>query len=235
MELSVADLVAALVAGTVSFFAPCVVPLLPAYASYIAGTAGGEPETFQRRLLAGGVQYVLGFSLVFIFLGVSAGLLGSEVRSFAGAFSARAGGVVVLVMGLALLGLLPWHLGDRSFGLLPRAAGGTPLSPLVLGVVFGTAWTPCVGPVLGSILVLAAQRAHAFTGGILLAFYSIGLGLPFLLAALLIAGFPAALRPLSRFAAVLSRAAGVLLVILGVLLITGLYQSLAGYLAAPFV
>lgn len=235
-------------AGAVSFFAPCVVPLLPAYVSYLGGA--GLPEiqrdsaAFQSRIVRGGVLYVLGFGLIFVLLGVGAGFAGHSVLA-GRALLQRVGGVLVVLMGLALLGWLPAGLGERSFNLLGarteqvRASALSidrrrSLGPFLLGLVFGTAWTPCVGPVLGSILVLASTRQQAFEGGLLLASYTLGLGLPFVLCTLLVASFPGVVTRLSRYASSLSRASGVLMVILGLLLISGVYQSVAGYLAQPF-
>lgn len=107
-------------------------------------------------------------------------------------------------------------------------------APLILGLVFGTAWTPCVGPVLATILGLAAVRGEALRGGLLLSSYTVGLGLPFVLASLIAASFPSVMRPLARFAVAISRAAGLVMILLGVLLVLGIYQSLAGYIAQPF-
>jgi cytochrome c-type biogenesis protein len=241
------DLLLAFSAGAVSFFAPCVVPLLPAYVSYLGGAGlpvvQRDPSAFQSRILRGGVLYVLGFGLIFVLLGVGAGLLGHNVLA-GREFLQRFGGGLVVLMGLALLGWLPAGLAERGFNLLGaraerlRALAVAPerhgtLGPFLLGLVFGAAWTPCVGPVLGSILVLASTRQQAGAGALLLAGYTLGLGLPFILCSLLVASFPGIARPLSRFAGVLSRAAGALMVLLGVLLISGAYQSLAGYLAQP--
>jgi len=240
------DLLLAFSAGAVSFFAPCVVPLLPAYISYLGGAGlpvvQRDPSAFQSRILRGGVLYVLGFGLIFVLLGVGAGLLGHNVLA-GREFLQRFGGGLVVLMGLALLGWLPAGLADRGFNLFGARAErlralavpeqhGT-LGPFLLGLVFGAAWTPCVGPVLGSILVLASTRQQAGEGAVLLAGYTLGLGLPFILCSLLVASFPGMARPLSRFAGVLSRAAGALMVLLGALLISGAYQSLAGYLAQP--
>jgi cytochrome c-type biogenesis protein len=138
-------------------------------------------------------------------------------------------------MGLSLAGLVPAAIGRRTFNplriaILDRSPGWT---AFLLGLVFGTAWTPCVGPVLATILVLAANTHHALEGGVLLTAYTLGLGLPFLLATLLVAGFPAIARPLQRGSAVVSRVAGALLIGLGVLLVLGIYTQLAGYLALP--
>lgn len=232
------SLVLAFAAGALSFFAPCVVPLLPAYVGYLGGATLSEiradPSAFQLRIVRGGLLYVLGFGLVFVALGVAAGFVGQGLRTQE-VWIQRLGGVLVIALGLALAGLVPGRLALRSFVPLraPASRGSSGWAAFLLGLVFGTAWTPCVGPVLAAILVLAANTHHALEGGVLLTAYTLGLGLPFLLTALLVAGFPTITRPLQRGSAVVSRAAGALLIGLGVLLLLGVYTQLAGYLALP--
>ena len=236
--MGASSLVLAFAAGALSFFAPCVVPLLPAYVGYLAGAALPEvrtdPAAYQLRIVRGGLLYVLGFGLVFVALGVAAGFVGQGLRAQE-VWIQRLGGVVVIAMGLSLAGLVPAVISQRTLNplrvsVLGRSPGWT---AFLLGLVFGTAWTPCVGPVLAAILVLAANTHRALEGGILLGAYTLGLGLPFLLATLLVAGFPGITRPLQRGSAVVSRVAGALLIGLGVLLVLGLYTRLAGYLAIP--
>jgi cytochrome c-type biogenesis protein len=233
------DLLVAFSAGAVSFFAPCVVPLLPAYVTYLGGStvagATSDPRVYQSRVLRGGLLYVVGFGLVFVALGVLAGLLGGAAQSVAvKTWLQRGGGVLVILMGMSLLGLLPAAMSDRGFSPLQRREGAaTGTSPLVLGVVFGAAWTPCVGPVLASILTLAAARQGVLEGGVLLAAYTVGLGLPFVVCSVALASFPGLVRPLARFSFGLNRAAGMLMIVLGALLVSGLYQPLSGYLAQP--
>jgi cytochrome c-type biogenesis protein len=147
------------------------------------------------------------------------------------------GGAVVIVMGLALADLLPASISQRAFNPItitkPGRSGGA-AAPLVLGVVFGTAWTPCVGPVLAGILVLAANTHHALLGGTLLTAYTLGLGLPFMVASLLLASFPSVMGPLRRIAPHTSRVAGLVLIGVGALLVLGVYTQIAGYLVVPF-
>jgi cytochrome c-type biogenesis protein len=196
-----------------------------------------SPAEYSGRLIRGSVLYVMGFGAVFVALGLLAGVVGSAIREQE-AIAQRVGGVVVIVLGAALAGLLPPGVSERGARLLPDSAlagrrGGV-VFPLLLGVVFGTAWTPCVGPVLAGVLVLAASSGHALTGGLLLLAYAAGLGLPFIFVSLLLASFPVAMQPLARAGAWAGRIAGGILIVLGVLLVLGLYSTLAGYLAAPF-
>ncbi len=239
-----AEFLLAFSAGTLSFFAPCALPLVPAYVAYLGGASlpdiQRDPTLFQRRIAGGGILYVVGFGLVFITLGLAAGWLGAGLAHRHAALVQRAGGVIVVAMGFAMLGWLPARLGVRRFQPFAPAAGGTSrrpgwLAPLILGVVFGTAWTPCVGPVLAAILVLAAQHQEILVGGLLLTAYTLGLGLPFVVASLLVASFPAILMPWARFSGRVNQAAGASLLVLGTLLLAGVYPSLAGYLGQPFV
>jgi cytochrome c-type biogenesis protein len=239
--MSAGELTIAFAAGALSFFAPCVIPLLPAYVAAIVGTSPGElraaPAAYSGRLIRGAGLYVIGFGAVFVALGLLAGVVGSAIRDQE-AIAQRVGGVIVIVLGAALAGLLPPALTERGARLFPSSSlSGRPggvMFPLLLGVVFGTAWTPCVGPVLAGVLVLAASSGHALTGGVLLAAYAAGLGLPFIFVSLLVASFPIAMQPLARAGAWAGRVAGVIMIVLGVLLVLGLYSTLAGYLAAPF-
>jgi cytochrome c-type biogenesis protein len=218
--------VLALGTGVVSFLAPCTVPLLPAYVGVLSG---GAHDT--ARLVRGSVQYVAGFATVFVALGLAAGSVGHEIRRAGGPVQ-RIGGA--LVLGLAVLLLTdPWtrwlsRVDAGSGARLARAAGG---APFLLGVVFATAFTPCVGPFLGAVLALAASHGGALPGAVLLAAYAAGLGLPFVVAALWIAAVPAAGRWLVRVARPVSLAGGLALAALGLTLLLGEYGVIAGWLA----
>jgi len=199
--------------GVLSFLAPCTVPLLPAYVGVL--TSGG------RRLIPSALLYVLGFSVVFVSLGLAAGGLGRAVRADGGAVQ-RAGGVVVLAFGVALL----TGLADR---LPVRRLAAT--APFALGLVAGTAFTPCVGPFLGAVLTVSAVEGATLRGGVLLAAYSLGLGVPFVAAAYAVSVSPRLTRALARASRVLNVAGGVALLVLGLLLVTGAYGRLASRLA----
>jgi cytochrome c-type biogenesis protein len=216
------DVVALFGAGVASFLAPCVVPLLPAYISMLAGES--------RRVVGATLLFVLGFTIVFAGLGAAAGALGSSLDEFRTGLE-RAGGAVVAVMGLVLLGAVRGRLVQERRALLtvPKSLGA--LRPVVLGVAFGAAWTPCVGPLLGAALVVAANSRDSVRGAILLGAYALGIGVPFLVASLGLASSPGFNDFLRRISNPLQRVAGALLVVLGLLLVTGAYDHLTSYLA----
>lgn len=199
--------------GVLSFLAPCTVPLLPAYVGVL--TSGG------RRVLPASLLYVLGFSVVFVALGLAAGGIGRAVRT-SGSGAQRIGGVLVVLFGVALL----TGLADR---LPVRRVGAS--APFVLGLVAGTAFTPCVGPFLGAVLTVSAVEGASLRGGVLLGAYSLGLGVPFVAAAYAVSVSPRLTSWLSRVSRVAAVVGGVLLVVLGVLLVTGTYGRIASRLA----
>ena len=224
----IAQLVALFGAGVASFLAPCIVPLLPAYLGIVAGETAAAHDP--GRAVPATAVFVLGFAVVFAGLGATAGLLGSSLHDVQQIVQ-RVGGVIVAVMGLALLGVLrgPFARERRLVQRLPR--GGGPLRPFVVGVAFGAAWSPCVGPLLAAALTLAARSGQAGRGALLLVAYAFGIGVPFLLAAFGLASFPALADRLQRMGPTIERVAGVLLIVLGLLLATGTYASLTSYLA----
>lgn len=235
---SLLALVATFSAGLVSFVAPCTLPLVPAYLAYAAGLTGmdvADPQRRERargRLLIGTVLFVLGFSIVFVALGIAAGGIGHAVHS-AGTVVQVAGGVLLVIFGLIVAGLLRVPGLDRTFqpaasDRIRRLGLG---AAFPLGIVFGIGWTPCVGPFLGAALTLAAVAGHAQEGAILLFAYALGLGLPFIVLALLWASFPSLPRALGRFGAVSSRVGGLVVAALGVTVATGLYAHVTSFLA----
>ncbi len=217
-------LVFALGSGLVSFLAPCTVPLLPAYVGVLSGSRGG--------FVQGSLLYVVGFSAVFVTLGAVAGGAGSAIRHAGGPVQ-RAGGALVVVLALLLLleARLGWlsRVAVSADGTRARLARSTSwAAPLLLGLVFGTAFTPCVGPFLGSVLAFASTSQGAGTGALLLLAYALGLGLPFVIAGLLLSASPGLTARLSRASRRVSLVGGVVLLALGIALLTGTYADVAG-------
>lgn len=224
----VRDLVALFGAGVASFLAPCLVPLLPAYLGIITGEASAGRDA--SRTVPATAVFVLGFATVFAGLGAAAGLIGSSLHHLQDIVQ-RVGGVVVALMGLVLLGVIrgPMMREARLIKTLPKVTG--PVRPYVIGIAFGAAWSPCVGPLLAAALTVAADSGQAGRGAILLLAYACGIGVPFLVASLALASWPGLSNLLRRAGSKIERVAGVLLVILGVLLATGTYRHLTSYLA----
>jgi cytochrome c-type biogenesis protein len=217
----------ALVAGLVSFFSPCVIPLLPGYLSYATGLSGADLEDARRgRMVAGSLLFVLGFASVFVALGTLSGALGSWLITWQREITLVLGSVTIL-LGLAFAGLVPWLQRDVRVHRVP--AVGLAAAPL-LGVLFGLGWTPCIGPTLAVILNLSINEATAGRGALLSAVYALGLGLPFIAAGL------AYRRMLGTFAFVrrhqqwVTRVGGLMLVAVGVLLVTGWWADIVTWL-----
>jgi cytochrome c-type biogenesis protein len=224
----IAQIVALFGAGVASFLAPCIVPLVPAYLGIIVGEVGDAHDP--ARAVPATLIFIAGFTTVFAGLGAVAGLLGSSLSTFQDIVRV-VGGVVIIVMGLALLGVARAVFG-RERRLIPQlpAIGGI-ARPYVVGVAFGAGWSPCVGPLLAAALTIAARSEEVGRGTILLCAYAMGIGVPFLVTALGIASSPRLAERLRRMGPGLERVAGVLLVILGVLLATNTYVHLTSYLA----
>jgi cytochrome c-type biogenesis protein len=222
----------ALLAGLFSFLSPCVLPLVPAYIGYLSGatvTAGGVSIAGRRDTFLHALGFVFGFSIIFIMLGVTAWSIGDLVYTFSPWLS-KIGGIVLIVFGLALMGVfkLPFLYTQKRIEVKVNPSLGY-LSSFIIGIFFGAGWTPCVGPILGGILLLASQASTATQGALLLMAYSLGLGIPFLLVG---AAFDAAsdtIRRLNRRSHWVSIASGVVLVLLGMAVLTNQLQILARY------
>lgn len=213
--------------GLVSFFAPCVVPLLPTYVAYIFGVGSKE----KGKVVEAGIFYLLGFSLIFVFLGAFAASIGAILRSF-DFWLIRLGGVILILFGLETLGL--FYLPLPSFVSKPNltgfAKGLTAVRSFLLGVVFSLIWTPCIGAVLGSILLLAGSTRDAVSGAFLLFIYSLGISLPFLVIAFIISRSNAALTGLKKITPIIAKVAGILLIAMGILLLTDTFKYLNSWL-----
>ena len=222
----------ALVAGLVSFFSPCVIPLLPGYLSYATGLGGADLESARRgRMVAGAVLFVLGFSLVFVALGSLSGALGAWLITWQRQITVVLG-VLTIVLGLAFAGLVPWLQRDWRVHRVP--AVGLAAAPL-LGVLFGLGWTPCIGPTLGVITTLSINEATAARGALLSGVYALGLGLPFVLAALAYRRMLGAFGWIRRHQQWVTRVGGLMLVAVGVLLVTGLWAEIVTWIQLQLV
>jgi cytochrome c-type biogenesis protein len=217
----------ALVAGLVSFFSPCVVPLLPGYLSYATGLSGADLESARRgRMVLGSLLFVLGFSFVFVSLGAVSGALGDWLIIYTREISVVLG-VLTILVGIAFLGFIPWMQRDVRVHKVPSV--GLAAAPL-LGVLFGLGWTPCIGPTLSAVQLLAFQEGTAGRGALLSFAYCLGLGLPFILVALAYRKMMGAIGWVRRHQVWVTRVGGIMLIVVGVLLVSGIWDLWVAHL-----
>ncbi len=227
--------VSAFIAGLLTFLAPCTLPLMPGYLSFISGVSAEEMKDekqlrlARKKIFLNGVMYVVGFSVIFIVFGTLAGFAGTVLAPLR-IWLSRIGGAFVIIFGLYMIGAvrLPFLARELQFRL-PLLERGKPINSLILGMAFAIGWTPCVGPILASILLLASVSATAFQGLLLLFIFSLGLAIPFLLIAV---GVSRAAHFISRITPLLNAVSiigGIFLIGLGILLITGNFVLLISY------
>ncbi len=238
METSTASMTAVFAAGTISFLSPCVLPLVPAYVSYIAGQSMADSTTSRAlivRAQAVGLSacFVLGFATVFVILGASATTLGQALISYRYELN-LIGGVIVIGFGLFATGLLRPSWLQRDFRFDIALPGGRPVAAYLLGMAFAFGWTPCIGPILGAILTVSAASARVAKGVTLLAVYSLGLGIPFLLVAVFTGGLLARLKSIGRVGRVLQILAGGIMIVMGRAMITGQLSAFSFWLLETF-
>lgn len=213
----------AMIAGLVSFFSPCVVPLLPGYLAYVTGLSGADLESARRgRMLLGALGFVLGFSVVFVLIGSASGALGQWLFEYQHTIKIVLGAMTIAV-GIVFMGALPLLQRDWRVHKLPGV--GLAAAPLI-GVLFGLGWTPCLGPTLAAVSALAVNSATVGRGMSLSLFYCLGLGLPFIAAALAYRRTLGAIKVIRRHQQWVTRLGGVMLIVVGVLLITGWWDVL---------
>ena len=229
---------AALIAGLVSFLSPCVLPLVPPYLIYLTGAtiehvANAETAAASRRaVMISAIMFVLGFSTVFVALGASASLIGGLIRAWSAELSIAAG-IVIIIMGLHFLGLTRIDFLMRE-GRLPIPKPVGLWGAYVMGLAFAFGWTPCIGPILAAILSVAAAEATVTKGAGLLAVYSAGLGIPFLVAAFLVEQFSSLFARMKRHLAAVERTMGVLMVITGIGFLSGAISGMSIWLLETF-
>ena len=226
------NVLVALVGGMLSFLSPCVLPLFPSYLSFVAGVSfeelqGGRatPKT-RRAILVNSLLFIGGFSFVFITLGAGATLLGKALFAYQEIIQ-RVGGLLVIVLGLYIAGWLriPFLMREWRVELANRPAGY--LGAFVVGITFAAGWTPCIGPILGSILTLASVSQTASTGILMLVAYSLGLAIPFLLSSLAVERFLRFSDQFKRYLPVVTRVSGIILIVLGLLLLSNYFAVLS--------
>lgn len=228
----------ALLAGLVSFLSPCVLPLVPPYLCYMAGvsldqlTGEREERIARRTVMLSAAAFVLGFSTIFVLLGATASVIGRYVASYSGVLSI-VGGVIIIVMGLHFLGVFKIAFLNRQMRMdIDNEAG--PVGSYLMGLAFAIGWTPCIGPVLGTILLVAGTEQTVGEGAILLAVYSLGLGLPFLIAGFFAGPFMRFMRRFRGHLGTVERVMGGLLVVTGVLFMTGQITTFSFWIISMF-
>ena len=229
MDLSL--IIPAFFAGIITFLAPCTLPLVPGYLGFISGVSGAEladPEKAKKakgKIFLNGIFYVIGFSAIFVLLGSLLGLGGQALGQYR-IWLSQVGGVFVIIFGFYMIGILRLSFlsAERTFKASKIVRPGNPLSSFVFGSAFAFGWTPCVGPVLGAILTLAASSATVLSGAFLLAVFSAGLAVPFLLIALIIERASRGIEMISKYLKVISIVGGIFLILLGILLVTDMFS-----------
>jgi cytochrome c-type biogenesis protein len=237
-HISAIALLTSFIAGLVSFLSPCVLPLVPAYLSYIAGQRleqNSHEFGFGKKIAALPLSacFVLGFSTVFVILGASATALGQLLLSYRYQANIIAGAAVIL-FGLVMVGLVRWHGFQREFRFHINLRGGRPLTGYALGLGFAFGWTPCIGPVLGAILTTSAVSLTVNQGVVLLIAYSLGLGVPFLATALVTDRLFDRVRTMGRASRYLQVGAGSVMVAMGAAMITGQLSAFSSWLLGTF-
>lgn len=229
---------AALAAGVISFLSPCVLPLVPPYLIYLTGATiehvanDEKPQVSKRAVMLSALVFVLGFSTVFVALGASASLIGGWIRAWSAQLSIVAG-IAIILMGLHFLGLTRIGFLMRE-GRLPIPKPVGLWGAYVMGLAFAFGWTPCIGPILAAILSVAASETTVTKGAGLLAVYSAGLGIPFLIAAFMVERFSSVLARMKKHLATVERAMGVLMILVGIGFLTGAVTDVSIWLLETF-
>ena len=230
------NLIIAFGAGLISFLSPCVLPLIPGYISYISGESLGDIVEKQKKILLKTILFSLGFSLVFISFGATASFIGNLLLEYSNSLRIVAG-LIIIIFSLQLIGILNLNFLNKEKRIYTKNYSNNLFFPLIVGAAFGFGWTPCIGPVLGSILALAATESSIGKGILLLSFYSLGLAIPFVLSGYGISKFLEFSKNFKKNIRRISILGGIILLITGVLIITNKLQMIGYFLleALPFL
>ncbi len=240
METPNISYIGAFVAGLLSFLSPCVLPLIPSYITYITGLSFSDLDSehpnsvIRRKTLLHSLSFVAGFTIVFVLLGASATIAGSFLQEHMSVVR-KVGGVMVILFGIHVTGLFPitWLLGEKRLNLKDKPTGY--LGSVIVGLAFAAGWTPCIGPILASILMIAATEEKVWHGIALLLLYSLGLGIPFVISALAMHRFISVFNRFKKHIRLFEIVTGLFLVIVGVLIFTNWLSVLSGYANMLFV
>lgn len=229
----------AFIAGLLSFLSPCVLPLIPSYITYITGLSFSDLQAehpshvVRRKTCFHSLSFILGFTVVFVLLGASATMVGTLLQEHTTAIR-KIGGLLIFLFGIHVTGLLPLNLllGEKRFSVQHKPAGYA--GSFMVGLVFAAGWTPCIGPILASILMVAASEERVVQGIVLLLLYSLGLGIPFLLSSLALHQFLSLFNRFKRFIRLFEIITGVFLMLIGILIFSNWLSRLSGYASYLF-
>ena len=224
----------AFLSGLISFLSPCVLPLIPGYISYISGTSFNKIKEKKRNLIViKTIFFTLGFSSVFIALGSTATFIGQFFLLNSNTFRIVAG-VILIVFSLQLIGIINFNFMNKDIRIFTNQYNDSLLFPLIVGVAFGFGWTPCIGPILGSIITLAALEENIGKGILLLSFYSLGLAIPFIISGVLIDKFLLFSKGFKKYITTITKAGGAILLLTGIAILTGHLQILGFFILEYF-
>jgi len=236
VEITLGFAISVFVAGVLMFLAPCTLPLVPAYLAFISGVKNEDfkdptkARSAKRSIITNGLSFIVGFSVIFIIFGILAGLVGGLVGPYRELLT-KIGGIFIVIFGLMMIGVIriDFLLRDHKLQMPSFLTPGKPTSAFIIGSTFAVGWTPCIGPVLASVLLLASTSSTAFQGGFLLAVFSLGLAVPFLATALLYAKASSTIARMESVTKWISVVGGLFLVLIGILLFTGNFGLTAEY------
>jgi cytochrome c-type biogenesis protein len=227
------NLLIAFSGGFVSFLSPCVLPLIPGYISYISGQTLDKVIKDKKSVLLKTIFFSVGFSIVFIFFGITASFIGKLLISYSSQLRIVAG-IIIILFSLQFIGLINLKILNSEIRFFTKNYNDNLIFPIIVGAAFGFGWTPCIGPILGSILALAAIEENTSKGILLLSFYSLGLALPFIVSGILIDKFLFFSKNFRKYISTITRAGGIILLLTGIAILTGQLQILGFFILKYF-